>query len=642
MTDPDVAAPAPTPSHAGEVPPAVALYAEPYAPTGNLGDSGVRKLLGAPSTGLLQTLVRESVQNSCDAARDGREARVDFRIRRLGETSRTLLAEHVLLERPAGAESSLAFASSLDAGPVRVLEICDRNTIGLGGPTRADRIPPGTDTTDFIDFLRNVGTARDTDQGGGTYGFGKVALYLASRCATVVVDTVARGDDGFVRRLMACHLGPAWSDEAADGYERRHTGRHWWGASPDADGLVEPVTGAAAAALARGLGLPERGRADTGTTIMVIDPDLDGLEPRAAGEHVVGCLLHTFWPRMTRDTPAGRRIAAGVEVDGETMPVPAPEDFPPLDLFARALSRIRADGGGTVPIAMSRPKRRLGTMAIERGLRAARVGPPPAPPVRDAEGGAEPLFPPRSAHVAIMRPVGFVVRYLEGRALPDERVEWAGVFIADSDDETEAAFAAAEPPAHDDWQPGIVPDRRWQSMVRVALRRIGHQMNLVVAAPAAGGLGDVGSAGPSVTDVAGRLGTLLSRGAGSGDPVRRAGRRAARGARGMVVAPVETAGLEQGPDGAVALFRTRIERPEPGATLVATPMPAVDGTAHRVRNEDGLPALRVRGMRTADGRMLCKGGELPVELADGTVEILVPVPAGTAVTLRLSIAGAGR
>jgi hypothetical protein len=33
-------------------------------------------------------------------------------------------------------------------------------------------------------------------------------------------------------------------------------------------------------------------------------------------------------------------------------------------------------------------------------------------------------------HIALMRPVELVVKYLEGNPLPDARLEWAGVFIA--------------------------------------------------------------------------------------------------------------------------------------------------------------------------------------------------------------------
>ena len=49
------------------------------------------------------------------------------------------------------------------------------------------------------------------------------------------------------------------------------------------------------------------------------------------------------------------------------------------------------------------------------------------------------------------------------------QVEWAGVFINDED--IDAAFADAEPPTHDDWQPGMVPERSRRRFVTIALQR---------------------------------------------------------------------------------------------------------------------------------------------------------------------------
>ena len=57
-----------------------------------------------------------------------------------------------------------------------VLEISDYGTTGLGGATDPSLVPE-EESTDFVDFMRNIGTPRDTDKGGGTYGYGKSWLY---------------------------------------------------------------------------------------------------------------------------------------------------------------------------------------------------------------------------------------------------------------------------------------------------------------------------------------------------------------------------------------------------------------------------------------------------------------------------------
>ena len=127
------------------------------------------------------------------------------------------------------------------------MEICDFGTVGLGGPTRSDRIPEGVQTTPTSSTFSGMwARLRDTNHGGGTYGFGKVALYRASKCRTIVVDTLPHGAGPGDRRLIGCHLGASY-EVPERGLRTRFTGRHWWGIPDPGDGIVDPVTGHAAA-----------------------------------------------------------------------------------------------------------------------------------------------------------------------------------------------------------------------------------------------------------------------------------------------------------------------------------------------------------------------------------------------------------
>ena len=45
---------------------------------------------------------------------------------------------------------------------------------------------------DFVDFVRNIGQPPDKDLGGGSFGYGKAAFYIASRARTILVDTLCR------------------------------------------------------------------------------------------------------------------------------------------------------------------------------------------------------------------------------------------------------------------------------------------------------------------------------------------------------------------------------------------------------------------------------------------------------------------
>src|SRR5205085_2751819 len=123
----------------------------------------------------------------------------------------------------------------------------------------------------FVDFIRNVGSKRDTQLGGGTYGYGKSALYLASRCSLIVVDSQTTCAGAPVRRFIAAQLGEAHESDHT-GEMRRFTGRHWWGRLEDNEEFVEPIENDEAAELATALGMPSRPAGDTGTSIMIVDP----------------------------------------------------------------------------------------------------------------------------------------------------------------------------------------------------------------------------------------------------------------------------------------------------------------------------------------------------------------------------------
>ena len=191
------------------MPVSLRLHSEPYSPSGNMAATGVRRLLGAPRLDLLQTVVREAVQNCCDAAKNGVGPRVLFRLRRLTGTQLSILGSCVLAELPRHDETAEPIRQFLGSDNPWVLEICDFATTGLEGPTRADLSVADGERTDFINFVRDIGTARDTVLGGGTYGFGKSALYLASNCSLILVDTETRCGGQPVRRILGAQLGDA-------------------------------------------------------------------------------------------------------------------------------------------------------------------------------------------------------------------------------------------------------------------------------------------------------------------------------------------------------------------------------------------------------------------------------------------------
>lgn len=469
------------------------LHSEKFSADGNMSAEGVEKLLGAPTINLLSVLVREATQNACDAASDSPEGcRMKWRVRQLTPEELEVFRSSIFSpENLPQEEHARGLLESFLNDPEWqwVLEICDFGTTGLQGPTRADAIA-GVENPDFVNFFRNMGAPRDVDGGGGTYGYGKSTFFRGSRCHTIVVDTLTTNKHSEEeRRLMAMQLG-----QSVPG---KWTGRHWWGVFTSDGKTVDPVRFREARELAHALGFPPRqsGRAGRGTSIMVLAPVFlpverpeedpwnqlhlfsdEGLLMAAVEEHV----LWNFWPRMVQGTPREERLEAQFWRNGVWEKNTQPEDMPPLQLMARALELAKGsheqteDDEEVQDIRSERPARHLGRLAFVKAPWKQRRYLLPRVLAKAADSDLRSPFPERCHHVALMRPFGMVVKYLDnGLPDPDESREWAGVFRCSEDTEVEEAFARAEPPAHDGWRPEFLPSRSWERRyVNIALRKV--------------------------------------------------------------------------------------------------------------------------------------------------------------------------
>ncbi|WP_355660235.1 hypothetical protein [Halomonas salifodinae] len=611
------------------------LFSEPFASTGNIAGEGFGNLLGRPSLDMVQTVIREAIQNCIDAAWGGTGPEVLLRVRSLDPGELETLRNEVLVGLPLEGSSRERLEMSLSGPKVRVLEICDFGTTGLGGPLRADA-PSGNESPDFVNFVRNVGAPRDTEQGGGTYGYGKTVLYGMSRCATILIDTVTSHGGSHERRFMGCHLGAAFDGEMPDGSKRRFTGRHWWGNCIE-DGAVDPLLGDAAEELASRLGLPARNPERTGTSVMILDPrfdpddELEFLDDQSIGDELIEVLLWNFWPRMIESTEDHRRLSVTLEIEGQRCSVPRPEDFPPLDLFSRALDSIRHDPEGAHPIHCLRPKAMLGRLAIDRGARGERVGP--------AARRRNSIIPPRSAAIALMRPVELVVRYVEGTPYPDDRFEWAGVFVCSDEPEIEEAFARAEPPAHDDWLPDNLPKGRERTLVKVGLQRLREWASNVASSRSR--VGTDLSEGPSLARVSTLLGRMMGESEGQGPARKRSPRGKGRppGRSGGLSQPVFDR-LEIGSEsGTCAVFRAELNNRDEQRRIVAEPFLVMDGGG-MTRDDlgDDFEVSILDMLLVNEGRRV-EGDVMHVQAVEDSLEIRVAMPASAAVRIKLTLEG---
>lgn len=452
------------------------LQSEPNPPSGTITAEGLLNTMGRPRLSTTEMLLRESLQNSWDAARIP-GVQPHYMVRLFSPSPDQLEAYAAFFrDRPDGERCPvrIGLRHFFSSGTPVLMEISDRGTVGLGGPTRAD----GADAGDFANFLRNIGRPRDTDLGGGTYGFGKSSLYLMSGPQVLIVDTLTHVEGNEQRRLIAHGAGASYSHRG-----RQFTGRHWWGVpSDELDDFVEPALDDAAAELAHRLGFSSREPGISGTSLMLLNPRLDdladdpGSEPgefpsialrRRIGLRLQEMLLWWCWPKLVSDERGVAPMRISLDCFGEDFSPPDPETVPQLVGFAESLRRSREKREEDA-VRSLRPSRLAGHLFTTRRRFGALF---PDPRWRRVLGDTA-LIPERMAHIALLRPAELVVRYEVGSANEADEFEWTGVFRCSEEQEIEEAFALSEPPAHDDWEPSQRLTRTQKVIVNAALKRV--------------------------------------------------------------------------------------------------------------------------------------------------------------------------
>lgn len=428
-------------------------YPKPYGP-GDIDGAGALNLLGAPSVGLSDLLLRETAQNSWDAKLANTDLRFGMHLRTLTEEQRDLLTQSVFR----AGSAHLPLAESLRKEVLRGLEITDRGTTGLDGPTRTDLPIPGGSSRNYIDLILNVGAPPDR-LGAGTYGFGKTAAYAASNARTVIFWSRSLEGSIIEDRLIASAIGTHF-----DMNQRRYTGRHWWGHI--LDGRIEPLRADAARDLAHRLFSCRYEPGETGTSMLILDPQLGETDAVGYMNSVRDAVLYHLWPKLVPSDGA-RRMTIELQLDSEWIEIPDPTTVPALAPFVECLRAVRStqSGEGIDPdmpirieeISSQRPPAPVGHLALARR---------PIPNHGHYLAG----LPKAAHHVCLMRnEAELVVTYKEFVVSDVDGFQWAGVFkpVAEMDEH----FAKAEPPAHDEWQPARLP-RPGHTYVNKAMTRI--------------------------------------------------------------------------------------------------------------------------------------------------------------------------
>ena len=435
-------------------------YPKKYSP-GDIDGDGAKKLLGTPSIPLASVLVRETAQNSWDARIGGLDVDFTLNMRLLTQNETDLLREICFPETAL----SVDIVESLEE-PIWVLEVSDRGTVGLRGPTRNDLSVPDGVATNFIDLVFNLGGKHEIAASGGTYGFGKTVSYKASRLGTILMWSRILAREGFEDRLIGSSIGDRFD---MDGY--RYTGRHWWGRN--VDNYIQPVIGSEATKLGEAVFSKRFQDGETGTSILILLPELGGETPEDDVRLLAEAVRWHLWPKWLEAQDNDVRMNIDVQLNGRSIDVFRNDVVNPMiESLRTCLRHVRAVQLGEEaseafpPVVVEevwcqRPLTLLGHVAMQRFQN------------RPIDTFAEEIVPIEqpARHIALMRnSAELVVKYLPSLPLETAGFSWMGVFKPVS--EMDSTFASSEPPAHDDWVPDGTSNKWGKTQVRVGLRRI--------------------------------------------------------------------------------------------------------------------------------------------------------------------------
>ena len=455
------------------------IYSEPFSPDGNISGDGATKLLGAVSLTPLELLLRETIQNSWDASiGQATQPSYGIKIRSLNENEKNSLRTFFADLPPSGSKEKETLEDFFSKDYQIVMEICDFGTKGLGGPLSAAKSFDEDAENDFVNFVKNIGSHKDYQNRGGVYGFGKSSLFKMSKCKTIIIDSLATYENQLENRLIGYSLGSEFNFN-----DFRFTGGHWWGLrvnDSEPNTSVNPILNDGARSVAEDMGLIKRENLiDKGTTIMIIDPDLEELDniheilnndqkKYHLNLKIQDLLLWHAWPKFSPKEDGNCPLKAWISVFGDKYYLPDPVEVAPYNLLVEALQKARKK---VEPIKSAKYKKILGYLGKQKSDILIRDS------VFKRVLGNESKIPERLSHFALLRPAELIVKYIY-KELEEDQPQWGGVFICSEDKEVEQAFAKSEPPAHDDWKPeaSIEISPTQKTFVKTALRQIKEEV----------------------------------------------------------------------------------------------------------------------------------------------------------------------
>ena len=429
---------------------------------------------------LLETLVREVCQNSCDRRLANGKARVFFDLLLVsGEEREQMLKaldweglkSHIeAVKGMGGAALTLRAGLEALAAPTLVcLRISDSSTEGL----------TGDDWDEEGNFRRlcvqNFSTGDESGR-GGSFGLGKAVSWMHSRVLTVLFSSRVSGMEGKGLRVFGRSEIPAHQTDEGSWLDGAYLGN-----PGERDGIPVAESSWQNPEVASALFLDRSGIESSGTTLLIPgfhEPDREeasdlGIrDPEELCHDLTQAASKWFWPaiswgrlevqaRVFRSGKGSASYVCRAEIDGLWAPFLAAARTSPSTEPALAPSDSAAMDVPGFPIPRRIRPAEIPDLLHDSGQTAIRLA-------VTRVSSAEACLPCRST-VALIRGAGMVIDYVDGNRLSDGGTYCAvalvgtALFHAPSSEvsekqvllpaDVEEYFRAAEPVTHDDWLP---------------------------------------------------------------------------------------------------------------------------------------------------------------------------------------------
>lgn len=237
------------------------------------GSAALRSMQNRHSS-MLDLLVRESIQNSSDAAR-----KKDDKVFWVNYTTNNFRCEEFSKFFNEGFASKL---NSRFSGEQAFLEIRDKQTEGLTGETQLSK-RKNNEISNYLRLTADMGDGQEQKGAGGNWGYGKSIYYRLGKGIVIYYSRI-KATIGFESRMVITLIeDEKQSDALLRTEEDNSAGRAWWGIESE-DGKLSPITDEKIIEdILKIFGLEPYKEAETGTSVIIPFIDIEQLLDDAKG-----------------------------------------------------------------------------------------------------------------------------------------------------------------------------------------------------------------------------------------------------------------------------------------------------------------------------------------------------------------------